>query len=161
VARAFLAGQVFDLLAAGWLLLPFVAYLALTSERWFHRSVNRAGIHAGFFIAIAASTLIFATELFFFDEFTSRFNFVAVDYLIFPKEVITNIDESYPLIPVLVAIACVAGVIVWLLRKPIARALSTTTSPVRRLTVLGAYALVLAVLSLAVHPSLAQVSDDR
>lgn len=161
VARAFVAGQVFDLLAAGWLLLPFVAYLALTSERWFHRPVNRAGIHAGFFIAIAAAVLVFATELFFFDEFTSRFNFVAVDYLIFPKEVITNIDESYPLVPVLVAIACAAGVVVWLIRKPIARAFATTTSTGRRLTILGAYSAVLAALTLTVHPSLAQVSDDR
>jgi phosphoglycerol transferase MdoB-like AlkP superfamily enzyme len=35
------------------------------------------------------------TEFFFFDEFKSRFNTVAVDYLLYPREVFTNIWESY------------------------------------------------------------------
>ncbi len=34
-------------------------------------------------------------EFFFFDEFKSRFNTVAVDYLLYPREVFINIWESY------------------------------------------------------------------
>lgn len=35
-------------------------------------------------------------EFYFFEEFDARFNLVAVDYLIYPHEVLINIWESYP-----------------------------------------------------------------
>jgi len=38
-----------------------------------------------------------ASEWFFWTEFSSRFNFIAVDYLIYTHEVIGNIRESYPI----------------------------------------------------------------
>ncbi len=38
---------------------------------------------------------LFCVEYFFFEEFNSRFNSVAVDYLIYPTEVFVNIWESY------------------------------------------------------------------
>ncbi len=36
-------------------------------------------------------------EWFFWDEFSTRFNFIAVDYLIYTKEVVGNIQESFSL----------------------------------------------------------------
>ncbi|MFC3563034.1 LTA synthase family protein [Pedobacter jamesrossensis] len=44
----------------------------------------------------------FFAELTFWQEFESRFNFIAVDYLIYTYEVINNINESYPL-PLLIS----------------------------------------------------------
>lgn len=44
----------------------------------------------------------FFAEVTFWQEFESRFNFIAVDYLIYTFEVINNINESYPL-PILVS----------------------------------------------------------
>ncbi len=38
---------------------------------------------------------------FFFDEFDACFNLIGVDYLICPREVLTDIWESYPVIWVL------------------------------------------------------------
>ncbi|MCL1942966.1 MAG: LTA synthase family protein [Candidatus Azobacteroides sp.] len=40
-------------------------------------------------------------ELFFWNEFGVRYNFIAVDYLVYTHEVIGNIFESYPMIPLL------------------------------------------------------------
>ena len=40
-------------------------------------------------------TFVTFSEWFFWDEFSSRFNFIAVDYLIYTNEVIGNIRESY------------------------------------------------------------------
>ncbi|HET8898352.1 MAG TPA: sulfatase-like hydrolase/transferase [Rhodanobacteraceae bacterium] len=37
-----------------------------------------------------------AAELVFWNEFGSRFNFIAVDYLVYTREVLGNIRESYP-----------------------------------------------------------------
>lgn len=39
------------------------------------------------------------SEYFFWNEFGIRYNFIAVDYLIYTNEVIGNIMESYPIIP--------------------------------------------------------------
>ncbi|WP_225870906.1 LTA synthase family protein [Pedobacter cryophilus] len=47
------------------------------------------------------SLFTFFAELTFWQEFESRFNFIAVDYLIYTYEVINNINESYPL-PILI-----------------------------------------------------------
>lgn len=43
-------------------------------------------------------------EFLFWDEFKTRFNFIAVDYLVYTHEVIGNIAESYPLKSILLCI---------------------------------------------------------
>ncbi|WP_144283232.1 LTA synthase family protein [Chryseobacterium echinoideorum] len=48
------------------------------------------------------------SEYFFYNEFGLRYNFIAVDYLIYTNEVIGNIMESYPVIPLFSAIFFVA-----------------------------------------------------
>jgi hypothetical protein len=52
-------------------------------------------------------------EHLFWSEFTTRFNFIAVDYLIYTQEVIGNIVESYPLGLLLIAIAIAASFFTW------------------------------------------------
>lgn len=97
LAGVFLAGIVFDLAAAAYGSLPVVLYALLAPRRWFasrwHRWLSSAGL------ALLLYVLLFgmAAEWFFWDEFASRFNFIAVDYLIYTNEVIGNIRESYPL----------------------------------------------------------------
>jgi phosphoglycerol transferase MdoB-like AlkP superfamily enzyme len=49
-----------------------------------------------FVLVIVQNTL---SEFFFWNEFGVRYNFIAVDYLVYTNEVIKNIMESYPVIP--------------------------------------------------------------
>jgi phosphoglycerol transferase MdoB-like AlkP superfamily enzyme len=53
------------------------------------------------FIFIYSLLVCSASEFFFWEEFGSRFNFIAVDYLVYRREVVGNINESYPVIPIL------------------------------------------------------------
>ncbi|MEK7206597.1 MAG: LTA synthase family protein, partial [Pseudomonadota bacterium] len=55
-------------------------------------------------------------------EFETRFNFIAVDYLVYTREVIGNIRESYPVVPLLMAVLLLAALLTWALRGPLARA---------------------------------------
>lgn len=48
------------------------------------------------------------SEYFFYNEFGLRYNFIAVDYLIYTNEVIGNIMESYPVVPLFLTIFAVA-----------------------------------------------------
>jgi phosphoglycerol transferase MdoB-like AlkP superfamily enzyme len=51
------------------------------------------------FIFVLAIIFNTVSEYFFWNEFGVRYNFIAVDYLIYTNEVIGNILESYPIIP--------------------------------------------------------------
>lgn len=52
-------------------------------------------------------------EYLFWDEFGCRYNFIAVDYLIYTNEVVGNIMESYPIIPMMSVLFLVAASITY------------------------------------------------
>jgi hypothetical protein len=69
-------------------LLPRRAYLS----RWGHRAFF------GLCTVLAFAVLYLgAAELVFWGEFSARFNFIAVDYLVYTHEVVGNIQQSYPI----------------------------------------------------------------
>ena len=49
------------------------------------------------------------SEFFFWNEFGVRYNFIAVDYLVYTNTVIGNIMESYPVVPLFIGIALITG----------------------------------------------------
>src|SRR5690349_6288395 len=116
VARALGVGLVYDFLAACWLAAPLVAWLALVPERWLASRAHQRFLFAGYAFAVLVAVFVAGAEYFFFDEFTGRFNFVAVDYLVYPTEVVTNVWESYHIVWALVAVGVVAAALVVLLR---------------------------------------------
>ncbi|MEN9975633.1 MAG: hypothetical protein RLZZ282_1639, partial [Verrucomicrobiota bacterium] len=98
--------------ALPWLLVGSIAPLRLLK--------SRAGtLLLGGLMTVFLAILIFLTtaEWFFWDEFGARFNFIAVDYLVFTTEVLGNIRESYPIFWILAGIATVAALGVWLMSR--------------------------------------------
>jgi phosphoglycerol transferase MdoB-like AlkP superfamily enzyme len=78
-------------------------------------------IFLGFAWLLAFATLFIAvSELVFWGEFSARFNFIAVDYLVYTHEVVGNIRESYPIGTWIAMIALLAVGIVWLSRRKLA-----------------------------------------
>ncbi|GAA0249464.1 sulfatase-like hydrolase/transferase [Rhodanobacter caeni] len=76
--------------------LPFLFVLPLAAFTY----TSRAGQWAlyGFALLLLYGLLfVAASELVFWNEFDVRFNFIAVDYLVYTTEVIGNIRESYPI----------------------------------------------------------------
>lgn len=61
------------------------------------------------------------SEYFFWDEFNVRYNFIAVDYLIYTNEVIGNIMESYAIIPLAICVLIATAITSWLLFRRDAR----------------------------------------
>lgn len=55
------------------------------------------------------AVFLLISEWYFFDEFESRFNTVAIDYLLYTHEVFTNIWESYPVPAIIATCLCVGG----------------------------------------------------
>lgn len=71
-----------------------------------------------FFIYVFCTILNAICEYVFWNEFGVRYNFIAVDYLIYTNEVIGNIVESYPVIPMFTGLLIISlGISYILLRK--------------------------------------------
>lgn len=87
-------GDVLFALAIAGLILFFTA---LTHTRWTISRPFKAKRLLAVFVLIAVLLFIAISEFVFWNEFDARFNFVAVDYLIYTREVIGNIRESYSL----------------------------------------------------------------
>ncbi len=68
----------------------------------------------------------------FWDEFGVRFNFIAVDYLIYTYEVVSNINQSYPLPLIITAlIAAVALTFLLFHKAGVFKNTFSTGAPVR------------------------------
>ena len=70
------------------------------------------------FIYVFAIVMNAVSEYFFWNEFGIRYNFIAVDYLIYTNEVIGNIMESYPVVPLFSGVfAVVLALTIWVFVK--------------------------------------------
>lgn len=90
-------GLLFDIAASLWWSAPFALVLTLLSSRTFQWRAGRILAHGTLFIIFYALLFGAVAEWFFWDEFGVRFNFIAVDYLVYTTEVVGNIRESYPM----------------------------------------------------------------
>ncbi|MGB2832625.1 MAG: sulfatase-like hydrolase/transferase [Methylotenera sp.] len=102
---AFAKGLWFDFAALGYLIVPWLLLSAFIPNRWRNKPwVSKVRWVVAFLVTFS---LIFGavSEFIFWQEFTTRFNFIAVDYLIYTNEVIGNIRESYPVPLILLVIA--------------------------------------------------------
>jgi len=57
------------------------------------------------------------SEYFFWNEFGVKYNFIAVNYLVYTNEVIGNIMESYPVIPLFSTLFIIAGIVTYFIIK--------------------------------------------
>jgi len=137
-------GLVYDLSFLLYASLPMALYLLLCprrlwQQRW-HKQLLLGVVGVSLFVMLFTAV----AEWLFWDEFGVRFNFIAVDYLVYSEEVINNILESYPIYPLLALLAMIAVAATALLRKAVMAALDAP-----RLRPAPALLSVLAVLLLA------------
>lgn len=111
-----LKGALNDCAALIFVLLLPATLILLPSDRFLQGRIGK--VYAALILFLFAGVFIFTAfaEYFFWDEFSARFNFIAVDYLIYTSEVIQNIVESYPLAWILPAVFFMAAgttVLMW------------------------------------------------
>ncbi|WP_316838772.1 LTA synthase family protein [Pedobacter gandavensis] len=97
ILHIFLEGFVYDFGVAMFLVLFYALYLCFLPQRLIKSWFNITFSYSVLFLMTLIAMFSFFAELTFWQEFESRFNFIAVDYLVYTYEVIHNINESYPL----------------------------------------------------------------
>lgn len=110
-------GLWFDLHVLLLLSIPYLLLKILLPAQWPRgRTLNifsRAFLFAWTFCWYFAS----ASEIVFWDEFASRANFIAVDYLVYTQEVIGNIKESYPISQIIFILIVLSALTTYLLLR--------------------------------------------
>lgn len=128
----FVKGLWFDVAVVSVLLAVVFLYEAILPNSW-----RNSRIHLVLrLVWLWASTVLLlfgaVAEVTFWMEFSTRFNFIALDYLIYTHEVIGNIRESYPVGLILAAIGALAALIVLLLFKSVRHADSKSLTKSQR-----------------------------
>jgi len=158
-------GLFYDLVTAFYFVIPVVLYVTFMPRKVFNARWHRWVFALILFVTLYGMIFNAFAEWFFWEEFGKRFNFIAVDYLVYTHEVINNILESYP-IPLLLGVIFLitSGLFLLLWRKTslFEAPFQSRESFGRRLAIGGAFLLVplLAFFFLDKQP-LANVSENQ
>jgi phosphoglycerol transferase MdoB-like AlkP superfamily enzyme len=161
IALIYLVGLFYDLVMFFYSAAPGAVYNLLIPERLFRSRFNRYLTFAVCFVLAFVVLFDAAAEWFFWEEFGARFNFIAIDYLVYTQELVGNIRESYPAEIIIAIIAVVSGALVFLARKPLLASLRSTSSFRQRLPAAAVFLVIPALSILFVDSSLANISSNR
>ncbi len=117
IVKSVSTGLFFDTIAFGYFMIPFVLVTLLVPHKLAKKKIVKYITYTFYTIATVIIVYTAFAEYFFWDEFNVKFNFIAVDYLIYTSEVIGNIWESYNIPLLVVSIAAITGVIVWFVAR--------------------------------------------
>lgn len=81
------------------------------------------------------------SEFFFWNEFGVRYNFIAVDYLIYTNTVIGNIMESYPIVPLFIGIGLIAFISTYIIVRKSKKYLEELPSFINKIKIFSGYSL--------------------
>ena len=147
----FLVGAWFDLVVFTVFAVPAVLWwLAMPRSRMGDR-LDRWATLPGLAVFVFVCLFSAVAEHLFWTEFATRFNFIAVDYLVYTNEVIGNITQSYPVGKLVAALVAATAAIAYLTRRWLFLPLDHVA--LSRRLVPGLAALALPVVLVAVTPT--------
>ena len=159
----YLVGAFFDGVAASYFVITLVLYLILLPDKLFNHPWHRIFFSGVFFLFLYGLVFGIVSEWIFWDEFGVRFNFIAVDYLVYTKEVVTNIWQSYP-VPILLTAILIVTVAIFrhILKKGYLTNSFAAGSTLKERSKHGAVLLALPIICfLAVNDSYSEISNNR
>lgn len=109
-------GLFYDAVTFSYIMVALVIYLALVPQKVFASRAHRYVLGSMLFVFLLVFVFIACAEYLFWMEFETRLDFVAVDYLVYRREVTDNIVQSYPMGIILPAIGCAALVLLGAVR---------------------------------------------
>jgi len=124
-------GLLYDLGFLAYAILPMGLYLLICPPALWHRRGHRWFLRGLLTVSIFVMLFTAVAEWLFWDEFGVRFNFIAVDYLVYSDEVLNNVLESYPIGTLLTILAVLATGLSLALGKPFNTALAAPLPPLR------------------------------
>ena len=156
------SGVIDDLVQSFYLLAPFAVFVWLAPERLYRSRATRVALLAGAFVWMFTLTFVAAIEYFFFEEFDARLNLVAVDYLLYPTEVVGDIWADYPVVRVLLLVGALTAGVASALRRMLTPAADAMPSRfAQRSAVFAMFAVLTLTFALTFETHTLTFSDNR
>ena len=160
ILYAFVMGVIYDSAFYAYLLIPFTLYLIVMPQRWYAHSINKIISAIFFLISLYGLFFLILAEWTFWDEFGVRFNFIAVDYLIYTHEVVQNIIESYPLGKLLTGVFVITVSVFLMIRRHFSVTFHNKETFSRRIKIAGLLFLLPIVSYFSIHRTTYQFSQN-
>ncbi|MEZ0575298.1 LTA synthase family protein [Halodesulfovibrio aestuarii] len=128
IIKIFSVGFLFDLCFFAFATILPCLYITAAPNFIWRSTLNKIFVYSAFFLTIFLLIFGATAEFFFWEEFNVRFNFISVDYLIYRKEVVNNILESYPIFVIIPTLATISGLVTYKVRSVINGALAARNS---------------------------------
>ena len=113
----FFIGLFYDMIVWSFFAIPVALYCWLMKDSWYQKKWQRIPLFILFFIITLILVINVGGEIIFWDEFNVRYNFIAVDYLVYTTEVLGNIRESYNIPFIAAGVAMLTVFIIFSIRK--------------------------------------------
>jgi phosphoglycerol transferase MdoB-like AlkP superfamily enzyme len=121
----FIIGLFYDTVLTTYFYIPLVIYLWLLPNKLFKKNWQRIILYGYFSLIIFLLLFNSIAEWIFWQEFSVRYNFIAVDYLVYTTEVIGNIWQSYPVVQILLLLFAIAIAFFFIVKKEIKMSLKS------------------------------------
>ncbi len=114
----FVIGMFNDLISLCYV-LPIILFVIISIYKLLirHKLLYLCCSFISYFCTIVLLIFVALAEIIFWDEFGVKFNFIAVDYLVYTHEIVGTIKESLPYIEILLGIVIITLLIIFFLRK--------------------------------------------
>lgn len=160
---AYGVGLFFDTVAFSYFMIPYIIFLIFIPHRFYSTTTYKWISYIIYFITFYIFLFNGVSEYFFWEEFGVRYNFIAVDYLIYTTEVIGNIKESYPMPAILTALTIGSAALTYFIyRKDFFNQFLQVKTTLKDRIIGGVILLIIPVLSFTfVSYSWAEKTDNR
>jgi phosphoglycerol transferase MdoB-like AlkP superfamily enzyme len=163
IIRLHALGLIYDIAVALFLVAILNLYLLILPSKWCGSKADKIIIYSWLFLLLLISFFSFFAEVTFWQEFESRLNFIAVDYLIYTYEVIHNISESYPLPLLIGGVVLVVVAVMWFfsVKKIFLNAFNAVMPLHRRAAISGSLLFFTVAIPLFLSNSTAETGNNR
>ncbi|MGN6420370.1 MAG: LTA synthase family protein [Pseudobacter sp.] len=145
----------------GLVILRLLIFLFLAWKgREYRHKWRRAVLFVDFGLVVFLLLFNAVSEWFFWNEFSGRYNFIAVDYLIYTNEVVGNIRESYPLGWIISVVLVLTFLILYSSRNVIRTSSSTSMRFGKRTFIAACLLLLPAITTFSLDNHLKKFSDN-
>ena len=117
IGNTFIIGFLYDLGTVSFFTIPYLLYLLIIPQKWYGSLFDKIVTYFAYSIGLLIFIFSFLAEITFWEEFNRRFNFIAVDYLVYTNEVTKNIQESYSVPLLLLLIFSILFVLIFISKK--------------------------------------------
>lgn len=136
-------GGVIPEIGIAFVSLKTIFFAALLFTEKYRKQIRLALFSLTIFLFVLLIIQNAVSEFFFWNEFGVRYNFIAVDYLVYTNAVIGNIMESYPVVPLFASVGILSFAATYIIIKKSKSYLENLPNFSNKLKIIGVQILLL------------------